>query len=79
MLPLSVETKLACMAEIVNLRSARKQANRRREEERAAAARVSHGLSKVERARARTETAKLRREIDGHRIKTGESDEIAGR
>ncbi len=79
MLPLGVETKLSRMAEIVNLRSARKRAIRRHEEDRAAAARVSHGLSKVERARARTETAKLRREIDGHRIETGESDEIAGR
>jgi hypothetical protein len=67
------------MAEIVNLRNARKQAKRRLEEKQADAARASHGLSKVDRARAKHETAKLRREIDGHRIETGESDEIAGR
>lgn len=66
------------MAEVVNLRNARKRANRRREEKRADAARVSYGLSKIERAIAKTETAKFRRELDEHRLETGESDEIAG-
>ena len=67
------------MAEIVNLRTARKRADRRRKEERAAKARVSHGMSKADRALARTERSKFRRELDEHRIETGESDEIAGR
>ena len=67
------------MAEIVNLRTARKRASRRRDEKRAAEARVSHGLSKADRAIAKTERAKLRRVLDEHRIETGESDEIAGR
>jgi hypothetical protein len=67
------------MAEIVNLRTARKRANRRRKELRAAEARVSHGMSKADRTLAKTETAKFRRELDEHRIETGESDEIAGR
>jgi hypothetical protein len=67
------------MAEIVNLRTARKRANRRCDEKRAAQARVSHGLTKADRALAKTERAKLRRELDEHRIETGESDEIAGR
>jgi hypothetical protein len=67
------------MAEIVNLRTARKRADRRRDEERAAKARVSHGMSKAARARAKTESSKFRSELDGHRIETGESDEIAGR
>jgi hypothetical protein len=67
------------MAEIVNLRTARKRAHRRRDEKRAAEARVSHGLSKADRTFARTEKAKFRRELDEHRIETGESDEIAGR
>jgi hypothetical protein len=67
------------MAEIVNLRIARKQANRQRDEKRAAEARVSHGMSKADRALARTNEAKLRRELDEHRIETGEADEIAGR
>jgi hypothetical protein len=67
------------MAEIVNLRSVRKRANRQRDEERAKTARVSHGLSKADRAFAKAEKSKLRRELDAHRIETGESDEIAGR
>ena len=67
------------MAEIVNLRTARKRAKRRRDEMRAAEARASHGMSKAERALAQTEREKFRRELDEHRIETGESDEIAGR
>jgi Domain of unknown function (DUF4169) len=67
------------MSEIVNLRTARKRANRRRDEERAAEARVSHGISKADRALAKTEKLKVRRKLDEHRIEIGESDEIAGR
>jgi Domain of unknown function (DUF4169) len=67
------------MAEIVNLRTARKRAKRQRDHERAAKARVLSGLSKAERALANTENSKFRRGVDEHRIKTGESDEIAGR
>jgi hypothetical protein len=67
------------MAEIVNLRTARKRANRQRSEKQAAEARVSHGMSKADRALARSNQAKVRRELDEHRIETGEADEIAGR
>ena len=67
------------MAEIVNLRTARKRAERRRKQEHAAAARVSHGMSKAARTLAKTERSKFRRELDEHRIETGETDEIAGR
>ncbi|HMA72133.1 MAG TPA: DUF4169 family protein [Xanthobacteraceae bacterium] len=67
------------MAEIVNLRTARKRANRQRAEKRAAEARASHGMSKADRALAESNKAKLRRELDEHRIETGETDEIAGR
>jgi hypothetical protein len=67
------------MAEIVNLRTARKRAKRRREEERAVQARVSHGVSKADRALGRAERSRTRRELDEHRIETGEPDEIAGR
>ena len=67
------------MAEIVNLRIARKRANRQRAEKRAAEARLSHGMSKADRALAASNKAKLRRELDEHRIETGEADEIAGR
>jgi Domain of unknown function (DUF4169) len=65
------------MAEIVNLRTARKRANRQRAEKRAAEARVSHGMSKADRALAESNKAKVRR--DEHCIETGEADEIAGR
>jgi len=68
-----------CMAEIVNLRTARKRANRQRSEKRAAEARVSHGMSKADRALARSNREKIRRELDEHRIEIGEADEIAGR
>jgi hypothetical protein len=67
------------MAEIVNLRTARKRAARRRAEARAVEARVAHGTSKADRALAGAERSKFCRELDGHRIETGEADEIAGR
>ena len=67
------------MAEIVNLRAARKVADRQRAEKRAAEAKVSHGMSKADRALAESNKAKFRRELDEHRIETGEADEIAGR
>lgn len=67
------------MAEIINLRNARKRARRQLSERRAAAARVSHGMSKADRMLAKANTDKIRRELDEHRIETGEADEIAGR
>jgi hypothetical protein len=67
------------MVEIVNLRTARKRAKRRRNEERAAEARVSHGVSKADRTLSQAERSRMRRELDEHRIETGEADEIAGR
>jgi hypothetical protein len=66
------------MAEIVNLRIARKRADRQRSDERAAAARVTHGMSKTERRLAKANKEKIRRDLDEHRIQTGEADEIAG-
>jgi len=67
------------MAEIINLRVARKRADRQRSDQRAAAARVSHGMSKVDRTLAKANRDKIHRELDEHRIETGEADEIAGR
>jgi hypothetical protein len=67
------------MAEIVNLRTARKRAKRQEQAELAAQARVSYGMSKAERVQARSMQSKVRRELDEHRIETGESDEVAGR
>jgi hypothetical protein len=76
--PVVVEAS-AAMVEIVNLRTARKRAKRLRDAEHAAKARVSHGIPKAARALARSEQEKVRRELDEHRIETGESDEVAGR
>lgn len=66
------------MVEIVNLRLARKRADRRRSDERAAGARVTHGMSKAERRLAKANRDKIRRDLDEHRIATGEADEVAG-
>jgi len=67
------------MAEMVNLRTVRKRADRVRSEKRAAEARVFYGMSKADRALARSNGEKIRRELEEHRIETGEADEIAGR
>jgi len=67
------------MAEIVNLRTARKRTKRRREGERAAEARVTHGVSKADRTLGRAERSRMRRALHEHRTETGEADEIAGR
>jgi hypothetical protein len=67
------------MAEIISLRIARKRADRQRSQARAAAARVSHGMSKAERMLAKADRDKICRELDEHRIETGEADEVAGR
>jgi hypothetical protein len=56
------------MAEIINLRIARKRADRERSEKRAAAARISHGMSKADRMLAKAKTEKTRHELDEHRI-----------
>jgi hypothetical protein len=58
------------MAELVNLRKARKAAERRREEQRAAENRLAHGRSNAERLRDKARSDKLDRELDGHRIET---------
>jgi hypothetical protein len=56
------------VAEIVNLRIARKRAGRLLSEKRAAAARISHGVSKADRMLAEANQDKIRREVDEHRI-----------
>jgi hypothetical protein len=66
------------VAEIINLRIARKRASRQLSEKRAAAARISHGVSKADRMLAKANKDKIRRELDEHRLETGEVDEIAG-
>ena len=53
------------MSEIVNLRQARKRADRAKREEAAAANRAKFGQSKAERVAAKTEADKRRALLDG--------------
>jgi hypothetical protein len=58
------------MAELVNLRTARKQAKRRQSEKRADANRLGHGQPKHLRKLKDAQQAKADRELDRHRIET---------
>ena len=60
------------MGDIVNLRSARKRAERQRAERTASANRVLHGRSKAERELETKRATKARRDLDRHRIETGD-------
>jgi hypothetical protein len=60
------------MAEIVNLRIARKRAARGQAEQQAAAKRLAHGVAKLQRDRAAAERDKARETLDQHRIETGD-------
>ena len=66
------------MADIVNLRTARKQAERQKAEKNAAKSRLAHGRSKSERKLDALSRVKASRDLDFHRIEMGEADEIAG-
>ena len=55
------------MAEIVNLRLARKAAARRSKEAEAAASRLAHGRTRAEREATRAETERAARLLDGAR------------
>jgi len=61
------------MAEIVNLRRVRKRAAKQREDERAAANRMTHGRSKAERALEASRSDKSLRELDAHKLDTGDT------
>lgn len=60
------------MSEVINLRTARKRANRHKEEERAGANRLAHGRPKAARELERARKAKADRELDGHRLDKGD-------
>ncbi len=60
------------MAEVVNLRTARKQAKRQHSELTAQANRVAYGQPKHVRQLDDAEKAKARRDLDRHRIETGD-------
>jgi hypothetical protein len=60
------------MADIINLRKARKTIERQRDERQAAANRLLHGRSKAERHEEAARKAKALREIDQHQVDTGD-------
>jgi len=60
------------MAEIVNLRTARKARKRTEEKERAAENRALHGLTKATKAAEKSRRESADRHIDGHRRDDGE-------
>ena len=60
------------MGDIIKLRGARKQTKRLRDEKRAAANRLLHGRSKAERNLEVARDTKARRDLDQHRVETGD-------
>jgi hypothetical protein len=60
------------MAEIVNLRIARKRAARSKAEDHAATRRLAHGVSKSDRDHAAADRDKARQTLDQHRIEPGD-------
>ena len=58
------------MADVVNLRMARKQAKRRQAEQEAAQRRLAHGRSKAEKTLQRARTDKAERELERHRLES---------
>ncbi len=60
------------MADVVNLRTARKRAKRREDDQHAAANRLSYGRARQQRARAKAEQDKANRDLDRHRLGIGD-------
>jgi hypothetical protein len=60
------------MGDIVNLRRARKKAERLLAEQKASANRLLHGRSKAEREIDAERESKARRDLEHHRIETGD-------
>jgi hypothetical protein len=60
------------MGDVVNLRRERKRAERRFAELRAATNRLLHGQSKARRQLDAARDAKAHRELDQHRVETGD-------
>ncbi len=61
------------MGDVINLRKVRKQAKKRDDAERAAANRIVHGRSKVERDLQAGNVDRLNRHLDGHKIDSGDA------
>jgi hypothetical protein len=62
------------MVDLVNLRTARKQAKRRQAAQKAASNRLVHGRSKAARGLEESRSDKARRVLDQHRIETGDRE-----
>ncbi|MGO4403990.1 DUF4169 family protein [Bosea sp. RAF48] len=62
------------MAEIINLRRARKQKARTEADKAAEQNRISFGRTKAERSLSEAERDKAARHIDGHRLAQGDKD-----
>jgi len=60
------------MAELINLRTVRKRAQREKDEQRASANRLAHGQSKQGRKLEADKQAKANRDLDAHRIDRGD-------
>jgi hypothetical protein len=60
------------MGDVIKLREARKHAKRLRDEKRVAANRLLHGRSKAERDLDAARDTKARRDLDKHRVDTGD-------
>ena len=60
------------MADVVNLRTLRKRAKRQQDDRLAEANRHTHGRSKGARALEAAQRAKADRDLDQHRIETGD-------
>ena len=60
------------MAEVVNLRTARRRAARQKAEASAAENRIAYGIPKRERARTQAERDQALQRLDQHRIETGD-------
>ena len=60
------------MAEVINLRTARKRAKRERDAKRAVENRLAFGRPKAERRLEDARAEKLQRDLDAHRIEPGD-------
>jgi Domain of unknown function (DUF4169) len=61
------------LGDLINLRTARKQARRRRAEQKAASNRLAYGRPKNERVLEQARSDKAKRELDSHRIESGDA------
>ena len=60
------------MAEVINLRTARKRAKREQDAKRAEENRLAYGRPKAERRLEDARAEKLQRDLDAHRIEPGD-------